>query len=225
MPKRTKPAARPRRSWEDLESSTYVKGQTLPGTWNPEVYGKWFFDFLRCDLRVLTPGQLLGLRADLFALVSADLLVGKGADSDPMPPLKILETLQAFQQDARDGIERVRKGQWFELEDGIGYGIARMGNHIVRGNRRGSFRDLFRAAVMELVQSSWSQLHECPRCRAVFLKVGKQKYCSPACASRTHWDAFKARRPARDHHNEYANQTKKRTGPNVKVAIKPRRTK
>jgi hypothetical protein len=57
----------------------------------------------------------------------------------------------------------------------------------------------------------------------MFLKVGKQKFCSSTCARRTHWDAFKERRPNRDHHRDYAHRVRKRLGPKVKVSTKPRR--
>lgn len=220
MPKR--PSGQPERKSPaagDLETSSYLQGQTLPPSWSPDAYAQWFFDFLRTDLAALTPGQLLGMRADLWAFVRPEILQNKSWDGD-LPTAGILEALQ---RDARAGIRRVREGEWFELEAGIAYGIARMGNRIIRGSRRGTFEDLFRAAVMDTVQAFWPRLHECPRCHAIFVKVGKQKYCSPTCASRSHWDAFKARRGARDHHHEYERRAKKRLGPNVKVKRRGRK--
>ena len=141
------------------------------------------------------------MRADLWAFVRPEIVLNKSwGDDEWLPPIKMLEALQ---REARAGIQRVRAGDWFELEQGIGYGIARLGNQIIRGSRRGTFEDLFRAAVMDTVQVFWDRLRECPRCHSIVLKVGKQKYCSPTCASRAHWDAFKARRGTRDHHREY----------------------
>ncbi len=200
MPKQKKPSSQPTASFppspihDDWEVASHVKGQTLPPSWSPDVYALWFFDFLRTDLATLTPGQLLGIRADLWAFVRPEIVENKSWDGD-LPPVEIVEALQ---RDARAGIQRVREGAWFELEAGIGYGIARMGNHLVRGSRRGTFPDLFRAAVMDTVQAFWDRLHECAYCHAIFVKIGKQKYCSPTCGSRAHWAAFKARRSTRD---------------------------
>ncbi|MBI2187319.1 MAG: hypothetical protein HYU37_09420 [Acidobacteria bacterium] len=221
MPKRKRPSSQPASS-DDIEVDRYVPGQTLPPKWSPDAYARWFFDFLRIDLATLTPGQLLGMRADLWAFVRPEIVLNTSWGDEHLPPA---ETLEAFQRDARAGIQRVREGQWFTLEQGIGYGIARLGNQVVKGRRSGTFEDLFRAAVMDTVQAFWDRLYECPRCHAIFLKVGKQKYCSSTCASRAHWDAFKARRRARDHHLEYARRTQKRLGANAKVRIKPRRAK
>jgi hypothetical protein len=212
---------RPRPSWEDFEVASYQPGQTLPPHWSPSAYAKWLFEFLRCDLGTLTPGQLLGMRADLSAFVRPEIVTGTSwADDSLLPTRDVLETLR---QDARAGIQRVRNGEWFELEEGICYGICRIGDGVFRGQRRGSFADLFRAAVMEVVQSQWSRLRDCPRCHETFLKMGKQKFCSTTCASKASWDAFKTRRRARDSHQEHASRTRKRLGRNVKVSTKHRR--
>ena len=224
MSKRRKPSSQPTTPFspspahDDLELTSYMKDQTLPPSWSPDAYARWFFDFLRTDLATLTPGQLLGMRADLWAFVRPEIVQNKSWDGF-LPPVEIMGTLQ---RDALAGIQLVREGAWFELKDGIGYGIARMGSHIIRGTRRGSFQNLFLAAVMDTVQAFWDRLRECPQCHAIFLKVGKQKYCSPTCGSQAHWAAFKVRRN-RDHHREYARRAQKRLGPNVKVTIKRRR--
>ncbi len=225
MPKRRKRSSQPTASFalspahDDLELTSYTEGQTLPPSWSPDACAQWFFDFLRTDLAALTPGQLLGMRADLWAFVRPEIVQNRSWDGF-LPPVEIMETLQ---RDALAGIQLVREGKWFELEAGITYGIARMGNHIIRGSRRGTLQDLFRAAVIDTVQESWDRLRDCPHCHALFLKVGKQKYCSPTCAGRAHWDAFKARGSARDHHAEYTRRTRKRLGP--KVRVRPRRAK
>jgi hypothetical protein len=224
MPKRKKRVRQLMRPWDDFETDGYVQGQTLPSSWSqsPEAYARWLFEFLRTDLRTLTPGQLLGMRADLWAFVRPEIIEDKSWGNESLPTAEVLE---AIQQDARAGIQRLREGEWFALERGIGYGIARFGDHIMRGGRRGTFEDLFRAAMIDTVQTLWERLRECPRCHAMFLKVGKQKYCSSICARRTHWDAFKERRPNRDHHTEYARRVQNRLGANVKVSRKPRRQK
>ena len=225
--------------------SGYVHGQTLPASWSQDTYAKWFFDFLRTDLTTLTPGQRLGMRADAAAFLGPAFVEGTTAAEgvENMPALadkslhpvhrkaraKIqaglpsVEVLQQLQREARAGIQRVRDGDWWELEQAISYGIHRLGNDIARIPERGNFRELFLARAMDTVQTCWSRLHPCPRCHEMFLKVGKQKYCSQTCATQTHWEKFKAKRSARDHHIEYERRTKKRLGPNVKV--KPRRSK
>lgn len=224
MPKQKKLAHDPRdvTGWWFPLSSSHVQGQTLPSEWSPEAYAQWLFVFLRADLGALTPGQLLGMRADVWAFTRPEIIERTSWDSESLPTAEILAALQ---EDARAGIQRVRDGDWFDLEKGISYGIALMGDRIVRGSRRGTFEDLFRAAVMDTVQTFWKQLCECPRCHGVFLKIGKQKYCSSTCARRTHWDAFKVRRSPRDHHGEYARRTRKRLGENVKVASRRRKRK
>jgi hypothetical protein len=207
-------------SSEDLQGeSGLLQGQSLPASWAPDVYAKWFFDFLKTDLTTLTPGQLLGMRADVWVFVRPEIVVKSWGD-ERLPPKEMLEALQ---RDAREGIQHVREGGWFALEAGITYGIARLGERIIRGARRGTFEDLFRAAAMDTLQAYWDRLYECPRCHALFVKVGKQKYCSPTCASRAHWEKFKMRRKARDHRREYARRTQKRLGGAAKVKIAPRK--
>ena len=165
------------------------------------------------------PAALARVR-DLWRFVEAEIIekASWNLRKDDLPPVKVLVALQTS---ARLGIQRVREGKWFSLKDGIRHGIARRGDSIVRGSRRGTFEDLFNAAVMDAVQAFWTRLHECPRCHQIFLKIGKQEYCTTLCASRTHWEAFKARRQPRDHRREYARRIRKQVGPNVKIA--PRR--
>ena len=235
MSKRKTPLRQPMGSWDDFETAGYVEGQTLPfsRTQSPEAYDRWLFEFLRTDLRALTPVQLHGMRANLWAFVDPGEIKGQSWSTDPRRPaerpnavsLPPIEVLEEMQQDARAGLQRLRENKWYVLEEGIGYGIACAGHHIVRIGRSGTFKDLFRAALMDTVQAVWGSLYECPRCHALFVKVGKQKYCSPTCGRRTHWDAFKERRAARDHHREYTGRVRKRLGGKVKVSARPRREK
>ena len=125
---------------EDAQVTTnLLEGQTLPASWSSDAWARWFFDFLRTDLSTLTPGQLLGMRADVWVFVQPEIVVKSWGD-DQLPPK---EKLEALQRDAQAGIRRVREGGWFELEVGIAYGIARLGNRIIKGSRRGTFEDLF----------------------------------------------------------------------------------
>ena len=206
---------------DPVQVETSVSGvETISPWWTLETRAQWVFEFLRTDLESLTPGQLLGMRVDVWNFAQPDWLITTWG-TEKFPPLETLKNLQA---DANAGLQRVDEGQWFELQQGISYGIARQGGRIVRGCRKGSLEDLFRADVMDIVQMFWEQLHKCPRCQARFLKVGKRKYCSLTCSSRVHWDAFKARRK-RDHHGEYVGRARKRTSPKVQVAKRPRRAK
>jgi hypothetical protein len=151
------------------------------------------------------------MRADVWRFVRPEIIKNRSWGSEDLPPAAILA---AIQQDAIAGIKLVREGEWWDLQEGIGYGIARMGERLIRGSRSGTFEDLFRAAAMDTVQTFWERLHECPRCHAMFLKVGKQKFCTPACASRAHTDAFRKRHPDRDHHAEHERRVKRRLGAN-----------
>ena len=221
MPRRKTPAAvRPfppsPADEELLESASYRAGQTLPASWSPEAYLRWFSTFLRTDFSTLTPGQLHGMRVDAEAFARLELVTASSIGE--LPDLALLETLQ---RDVQQGIQRLRDGEWFLLEEGIGYGIAQIGDHIMKGCRRGTFEDAFRASAMDVVEAFWDRLPVCPRCRTTFLKIGKQKYCSPICASRAHWEAFKTRHRVRNHHREYKRRVQKRLG--AKVTIKPRR--
>lgn len=157
--------------------------------------------------------------ADLYAFIRPDLI----DDSDWTGEYPPVEKLEQLQRDAREGIHRVEEGGSYRLDKGIGYGITKLAGRIVRDDRRGTLEDQFRAAVMEVVQAFWDRLRECGQCHGRFLKFGKQKYCSPSCASRARWNAFKARRRARDHRAEYAARVKKRFGQKAKLNIKRRR--
>ncbi len=205
---------------EDFETDSYVHGQTLPASYDEDAYTQWFCAFLRSDLPSLTAGQQLGMRADLWRFVHPEIVTRTWSEGEYLPPAAILGDLQKV---ARDGIDAVRSGKWFSLERGIGYGIALFGDRLFRGSRTGSLDDQFRAVVMDTLQANWTRLAACPQCREMFLKLGKQKYCSPKCASRARSDTFKARRKERDHHHEYVRRIQKKTG--VKLKINPRGTK
>src|SRR5262245_16934741 len=93
---------------EEFESAIHVPGQSLPSSRSPEKYAAWFFDFLRTDLSSLTPGQRLGVRADLYAFVNPEIVVLERDDwHDGMPDIRVLEELQ---QDGNEGLARIRRG-------------------------------------------------------------------------------------------------------------------
>lgn len=199
----------------------HVSGWTLHGDSTIEVHGKWLFDFLRTDLSHLKSGQLRVLRTDLFAFARPEILKDHDWRNSRLPPQS---SLSALQQQARKGIESVWKGYGYHLSGGIGYGITRMEGRIVRYARTGRFVDMFHAAVMDVLYSCWEQIKKCPVCEDFFLKVGKQKYCSPSCSRRANWTQFIASNPrSRDHHAEYVRRVQKKVGSKTKVTIKRRR--
>jgi hypothetical protein len=194
--------------------------QKIHAQWSHDDYAEWFFDFLRTDLAALTPGRQLGMCTDARAFAipahapeadTSGLLDEKG--------LPTIAALEVVQREARAGIERVRTGDWFETDSPMPWGIRRVGNRIARRYRGGDFRIRFLAAVMDVVQTCWPRLRQCPTCQKVFLKTGKRKYCSTVCANRAHWQAFlrtHGEHRRRDHHGEYARKTRKRLHPKVK---------
>ena len=204
-----------------IEVSGRVSDQTLPSERSSDAYVHWFFEFLRTDLGKLTPGQRLGMRSDLYAFVDPELIdpVENETWEGGLPSAQVLEE---YQRDANEGFKQVRQGGWYLLERGITYGINRLGHRIIRGHKKGTFKDQFRAAAMEVIMANWDRLLSCPHCGAAFVKTGKRKYCSAICASRAHWDAFKVRRKARDHHQEYVGRVRKRLAPKVKVKARRR---
>src|SRR5262245_55196974 len=181
-----------------------------------EDRARWLFDFFRADLTTMSDGQLLDTRnrAQAFA-------VGFSSDSDTLS----LEALSQLQAGLREGWARLRAGDWWTLDGPIAYGIAPMGRGLTRGERRGQFRDLFVAAAMDAVQECWNRIAECPRCKSVFVKTGKQRYCSPECSQKTRWDRFVSKtKRTRDYRAERTRAVRKRTGSNVKLATRSRRS-
>ncbi len=143
------------------------------------------------------------------------------AASKPTTYLPSVTVLRQLQADFDAGYSRLRKGDWWLLDHPMTQGIARMGNRLIRGHRQAPFRDLFVAMIIDLVEEYWPQLHRCrrPRCRAVFVKVGKEAYCSSKCSNRTRWDRFKSRPRPRDYHREREQAIRKKRGPLAKVKV------
>ena len=183
----------------------------------PESYAEWLCDFLRQDLD--RPASEVDLRRKAFDFISVgegaviDLTPAGGLADDHLPTMAVLRDLQ---QEVATGISTVRAGNWWVVPP-ITYGLARLGSRLIRGHRQGPFRSLFLAAAADAVQESWQRLWECPRCHHLFVKVGKQRYCSAACSQRTRWDRYKGKRPPRDYRLERENANRKRLGANVKV--------
>ena len=183
----------------------------------PASYGEWLFDFLWQDIDKL--GSQVDLRRRAFEFISfgdgalIDLTPDGGLADDRLPTVAVLKELQHL---VIAGIATLRAGRWWSLPP-VAYGLARLGSRLTRGSRQGPFRSLFLVAAADAVEESWSRLWECPHCRRIFVKAGKQRYCSAACSQRTRWDRFKPKRPARDYRLERENAMRKRLGAKVKV--------
>ena len=137
-------------------------GQTLRAQWSEDGDAGWFFDFLRADLATLTPGQQLGMCADAAAFAVPVHTLAEDTsgmlDENGRPTIASLEALQ---RNARAGIQRIREGDWFEIEPGMSWGFRRDGSQIVRMYRGGDFQVRFLAAVGDVVQRCWPRLREC----------------------------------------------------------------
>jgi hypothetical protein len=190
-----------------------------------EDRARWLFGFLGADLGTLSPGQLLEMRRDAwqFVVEGTHTLVaptpGDGVEEgtssrDRLPNVSLLK---AIQEEWRAGSEKLKKGKWWVLEQPTKYGIARVGERVIRGHYEGTFRDLFLATMLDLVQESWPILFACPRCGNPFVKIGKQQYCSAVCSRKTRWERFKLNRGSRDYRGEREQALRKRLGKNAKI--------
>ena len=183
----------------------------------PASYAEWLFDFLRQDID--KPGSEVDLRRRAFEFISfgdgalIDLTPDGGLADDRLPTVAILKELQHL---VIAGIATLRAGRWWSLPP-VAYGLARLGSRLTRGSRQGPFRSLFLVAAADAVEESWSRLWECPHCGCIFVKVGKQRYCSATCSQKTRWSRFKDKRRARDYRKERESTIRKRLGAKVKV--------
>jgi hypothetical protein len=196
-----------------------------------ESRARWLFDFLRTDLAKTTEGQVLGLRKDALGFAGAVIVQlpdsgptrapsrDKAADRWEQEQGHVVpaEELPRLQASIRSGFNRLREHRWWLLEGPISYGIATLGGRIIRGHRQGAFRDLFLAAALDLVQEWWDRLYTCERCKAIFVKIGKQAYCSPTCSQKARMERFRSKRPPRNYLAEREQAARKRFGPNVRL--------
>jgi hypothetical protein len=195
----------------DARREPFRSGSYFP---TEEAKARWLLRLMSANLAELTPGELIGMSRDAAGFISPAFPDPNG----PEPDAALLRELQAA---LVRGWRKLNAGEWWALEGRIGYGIARMGpgrGRIIRGERQGRFADLFQAAALDLMQEHWSRLETCPKCGVVFLKVGKQEYCSPTCSQKVRWQRFAAKaKRARDYRAERTNAIRKRTGANVKL--------
>ena len=181
----------------------------------------WLLRFVRTDLADISDATLLALRMEAVRFPGAVIPEYEEGEFEPDGPggypLPSRDVLRSIQRQYHAGMARLARGDWWMLEKPLRYGIARAGERILMGSERGPFHDLFIAGAMSLIQEYWPQLYSCPQCHAVFLKEGKQQYCSPECSRRKRWARYQANRPDRDYRNERERAVRRKLGPRVRV--------
>jgi hypothetical protein len=65
-----------------------------------------------------------------------------------------------------------------------------------------SFGDALHRALEAAFAQVCGRIRACPQCGRLFLKEGKQAYCSNACGQKVRWARFIAHRPPRDYRRE-----------------------
>jgi hypothetical protein len=203
---------------------SFVRGQTLPDRRDSDAYDRWLFDFLRADLGALRGGVLLGARADAWAFVRPAVVDDSEGSSleEAFPSAAVLAEVQ---REARTALQVLGEGKEVARPGLTSPGGMKLrGDRLLNTVRRGTFHDLFLTTALDTIQASWPRLRKCPHCHGVFLKVGKQQYCSPLCAGRARGEAFKARHPdrRRDYHHEYERRIRQRLGRKVTVRSRQR---
>jgi hypothetical protein len=204
-----------------------------------DARARWLSAFVHANLAAAKPERVLGLRRDAFDFVDvtgAGCVIEPGAEEIADDALPTVALLQQLQDDFKTGYETLKAGGEWMLPEPIRYGIetwpepirysfAGPGTRVIKGAGRGSFRSLFVAGMLDIVTEWWNsdRIRTCPRpkCGKLFLKVGRQVYCSAACSSITRWEKFQAKRRARDFKAEHRQRTAKRLGlsPKAKVQI------
>ena len=164
---------------------------------------KWLLDFVRLDLDGLRPGALLDLRHDVILFT-----VGIGAsiqlrDDEPSPA-----DLRQLQRDLSGGLHKVfvdgmpwtlpqAPKEWtLEPPAGSNQNGQRSEPQLTFGLH--PFRGAVLAQAAEAILKHWTDIRSCPQCDRFFLKVRRQKYCSPECR----WAAFAPVRLKRDYRAE-----------------------
>jgi hypothetical protein len=200
-----------------------------------ESYAKWLLAFLYADLGRLTPGQELEWRhgaIEFIDLVVGGVLFELEGDAlnraDNLPTVAVLRTLQ---EKLKDGLAANRRGDlWVERQPTAalafldkGYVRKGSGRLWTRVYREGGFRELFVAAMWDVLVEAGSRIYDCPTCTKYFLKSRKQEYCSPLCSQKARWARFTANRPPRNYRREREQALKKRLGPRARVHPHKRR--
>lgn len=170
---------------------------------------KWLLDFVRLDLDTLRPGALLDLRHDVILFT-----VGIGAsfqlsEDEPSPTL-----LRQLQLDLRSGLHSLFvDGMRWELPEAPSEWALEPplppAPNLKAGAREPQltfglqpFRGAVLARAVHAIRERWADIRPCPHCESFFLKVRRQKFCSPECR----WAAFAPTRQKRDYSGEYRHR-------------------
>lgn len=170
---------------------------------------KGLLEFVRLDLDTLREGALLDLRHDLILFT-----VGIGASFQLAPEELTKPLLRQLQRDLRDGLHTMKVDgmRWPLPQEPRGLALeppvpsARNRARVSSGPRLTydlkPFRGAFLAAAVQEISKHWDDIRPCPQCGSFFLRVRRQKYCSPECR----WNAFAPKRPERDYESEYQHR-------------------
>ena len=199
----------------ELSSSRFPDGESR---------ALWLMEFLRLDLGTLdVPRSAETQQAAWEFATSRGALVERDDDLDAANRPRH-SALVRLQDEIKHGIQRVRSGEWWELTEPVSYGIARMGGKLIGGPQRGLLRSLFVQTAMDIIKEEWARLRACPHCARMFIRLGKQAYCSPGCSQKERWNRFKVGRAPRDFHAERQNALRKRHGAQIRVGRNKRPT-
>jgi hypothetical protein len=202
-----------------------VSTQIFP---DAESRARWLLDFLRLELDSISISTWRRLRREAWGFVddgnsAIERDTDVGFSTDEALVLVDPGALRDLQEEVRRGIKAVRDGRWWLVKGEKEHGIARWGGSLRRGHRAGVFRVLFVAIAVDIVEEYWSAMYQCPQCDQLFLRQGKQMYCSKVCSRRTRWARFALGRPERDYRAERERAFQRRHGARVKLGRKTKR--
>ena len=188
----------------------------------------WLLEFLRCDVTVLRPGELLDLRNDVFPYLHYENLATVTVFDahelralGPVPPRRakmdshqVIEAardlMSGLQGQLRAGVDVLQHGgawQPFPLKrPAPHWSLERRADGTVRRSYLGAWTTITLASAVDLFVRWWPQLRRCEHtpCRAWFLPThGRQRYHDARCAAKARYQRFK---PTRDYKTEYARR-------------------
>ena len=91
----------------------------------------------------------------------------------------------------------------------------------------GSLRDLFLSTLVFLLARDVAHVRRCPECQTIFYRVRKQRYCTRTCTNRANMREWRQTAKGKElesdlNHERYKARVRRNTGPNAKVARRPR---
>jgi hypothetical protein len=203
----------------------------------------WVVTFIAADLNKPREGDVLNLREDLHAFL---LFPPRNTSNEvlklaePFHAITIkdagiwdncdLSILRDLQNTCRDILGSVAKPNPNPVNPkswplDLSFGVSKNGQPLIEGKSVDLFLfTLFNALAVE----GRDRILICPNCKRIFLKMKRQKYCSRRCGMAQFMREYRKTEQGRDktakaNAIQYEKQTKKKTGPNVKVH--PRTTK